>query len=76
MEYAMTVRTGGVLRGGERADPAGAAGSGLRSADGTVEGALDPRAIAAVAGHPELTGIAEDAAARLRAALDALPSAR
>jgi uncharacterized protein (DUF302 family) len=43
--------------------------------DGTVVEALDPRAIAAVAGHPELTGIAEDAAARLRAALDALPSA-
>ena len=41
--------------------------------DGTFVEALDPRVIAAVAGQPELTGIAEDAAARLRAALDALP---
>jgi uncharacterized protein (DUF302 family) len=44
--------------------------------DGTDVEALDPRAISAVAGHRELTGIAEDAAARLRAALDALPPAR
>jgi uncharacterized protein (DUF302 family) len=43
--------------------------------DGTFVEALDPRVIAAVAGQPELTGIAEDAAARLRAALDALPPA-
>jgi uncharacterized protein (DUF302 family) len=40
--------------------------------DGTIVEALDPRVIAAVAGQPELTEIAEDAAARLRAALDAL----
>ena len=43
--------------------------------DGTIVEALDPRVVAAVAGEPELTEIAEDAAARLRAALDALPSA-
>jgi uncharacterized protein (DUF302 family) len=43
--------------------------------DGTFVEALDPRVIAAVAGHPELERIAEDAAARLRAALDALPPA-
>jgi uncharacterized protein (DUF302 family) len=43
--------------------------------DGAIVEALDPRAIAAVAGHPELTDIADDAAARLRAALDALPTA-
>jgi uncharacterized protein (DUF302 family) len=43
--------------------------------DGTFVEALDPQVIAAVAGQPELTGIAEDAAARLRAALDALPPA-
>ena len=41
--------------------------------DGTLVEALDPRVIAAVAGQPELTEIAEDAATRLRAALDALP---
>jgi hypothetical protein len=40
--------------------------------DGTIVEALDPRVIAAVAGQAELTEIAEDAAARLRAALDAL----
>ena len=44
--------------------------------DGTIVEALDPRTIAAVADHPELTSIAEDAAARLRAALDSLPPAR
>jgi uncharacterized protein (DUF302 family) len=43
--------------------------------DGTIVEALDPRVIAAVAGEPELTEIADDAAARLRAALDALPPA-
>jgi uncharacterized protein (DUF302 family) len=43
--------------------------------DGTVVEALDPRAIAAVADQPELTDIAEEGAARLRAALDALPPA-
>lgn len=42
--------------------------------DGTIVEALDPRAIAAVADQPELTDIAEDAAARLRAALEALPA--
>jgi uncharacterized protein (DUF302 family) len=42
---------------------------------GTIVQALDPRAMAAVADHPELTEIADDAAARLRAALDALPPA-
>ena len=44
--------------------------------DGTIVEALDPRTIAAVADHPELTSIAEDAAARLRAALDSLPPER
>ena len=44
--------------------------------DSTIVEALDPRAIAAVAGQPELNDIAEDAAARLRAALDALPPER
>jgi uncharacterized protein (DUF302 family) len=43
--------------------------------DGTLVEALDPRVIAAVAGHPELERIAEDAAARLWATLDALPPA-
>jgi uncharacterized protein (DUF302 family) len=42
--------------------------------DHTVVQALDPRAIAAVSGHPELTDIAEDAAARIQAALDTLPA--
>jgi len=42
--------------------------------DHTVVQALDPRAIAAVSGRPELTDIAEDAAARLQAALDTLPA--
>jgi uncharacterized protein (DUF302 family) len=41
--------------------------------DSTIVEALDPRVIAAVAGQPELTDIAEDAAARLRAALETLP---
>jgi uncharacterized protein (DUF302 family) len=43
--------------------------------DGTIVEALDPRVIAAVAGQPELTEIAEDAAARLQAALDTLSPA-
>jgi uncharacterized protein (DUF302 family) len=43
--------------------------------DGTIIEALDPRTIAAVANHPHLTEIAEEAAARLRAALDMLPPA-
>ncbi len=41
--------------------------------EGTIVEALDPRVIAAVSGQPELADIAEDAAARLRVALDALP---
>jgi hypothetical protein len=40
--------------------------------DGTIAEALDPRVVAAVAGEPELTEIAEDATARQRAALVAL----
>jgi uncharacterized protein (DUF302 family) len=40
--------------------------------EGTIVEALDPRAIAVLAGHPELKDIAEDAAARLQAALDDL----
>lgn len=44
--------------------------------DGTIVEALDPRAIAEVAGQPLLKDIAEDAAARLRAALDTLPPER
>jgi uncharacterized protein (DUF302 family) len=49
----------------------------VRAADGcTIVQALDPRAIADVAGQPLLKDIAEDAAARLRAALGTLPPAR
>lgn len=44
--------------------------------EGTIVEALDPRAIAEVAGQPLLKDIAEDAAARLRAALDTLPPER
>jgi uncharacterized protein (DUF302 family) len=44
--------------------------------DGTIVEALDPRAIADVAGQPLLKDVAENAAARLRAALDALPQER
>jgi uncharacterized protein (DUF302 family) len=44
--------------------------------DGTIVEALDPRVIAEVAGQPLLKDIAEDAAARLRAALDTLPPGR
>ena len=48
----------------------------VRAADGcTIVQALDPRAIADVAGEPLLKDIAEDAAGRLRAALDTLPPA-
>jgi uncharacterized protein (DUF302 family) len=45
-------------------------------ADGTVVEALDPRAIAEVAGQPLLKDIADEAAARLRAALSTLPLQR
>jgi uncharacterized protein (DUF302 family) len=41
--------------------------------DCTIVEALDPRAIADIAGQPLLKDIAEDAARRLRAALDTLP---
>jgi uncharacterized protein (DUF302 family) len=44
--------------------------------DCTVVEALDPRAIADISGQPLLKDIAEDAAGRLRAALDTLPPAR
>lgn len=43
------------------------------TSDGSIVEALDPRAIADVAGNTELTDIAEDAAARIQTALDALP---
>jgi len=42
--------------------------------DGTIVEALDPRAIAEMAGQPLLKDIAAEAAGRLRAALDTLPS--
>jgi uncharacterized protein (DUF302 family) len=46
----------------------------VRAADGcTIVEALDPRAIADIAGQPLLKDIAEDAASRLRAALATLP---
>jgi uncharacterized protein (DUF302 family) len=49
----------------------------VRAADGcTIVQALDPRAIAGIAGQPLLTDIADDVAGRLRAALDTLPPAR
>lgn len=49
----------------------------IRAAGGcTIVEALDPRAIAGIAGQPLLKEIAEDAAGRLRAALDTLPPAR
>ena len=49
----------------------------VRAADGcTIVQALDPRAIADVAGEPLFKDIAEDAAGRPRAALDTLPPAR
>ena len=44
--------------------------------DCTIVEALDPRAIAGIAGQPLLKDIAQDAAARLRAALDTLPPER
>jgi bifunctional N-acetylglucosamine-1-phosphate-uridyltransferase/glucosamine-1-phosphate-acetyltransferase GlmU-like protein len=59
----------------DRAGPSACCMVVRAAGDGTVVEALDPRVIAAVAGQPELTEIAEDAAARLRAALDALPPA-
>ena len=49
----------------------------VRAGDGcTIVEALDPRAIAAIAGMPLLKDIAEDAAGRLRAALSTLPPER
>ena len=49
----------------------------VRAADGcTIVQALDPRAIADIAGEPLLKDIAEEAAGRLRAALGTLPPAR
>jgi uncharacterized protein (DUF302 family) len=49
----------------------------VRAGDGcTVVEALDPRAIADIAGQPLLKDIAEDAASRLRAALGTLPPER
>jgi uncharacterized protein (DUF302 family) len=49
----------------------------VRAADGgTIVQALDPRAIADIAGQPLLKDIAEEAAGRLRAALDTLPPER
>ncbi len=49
----------------------------VRAGDGcTVVEALDPRAIADIAGQPLLSDIAEDAASRLRAALGTLPPER
>lgn len=46
----------------------------VRAVDGgTIVQALDPRAIADIAGEPVLRDIAEDAAGRLRTALDTLP---
>jgi uncharacterized protein (DUF302 family) len=48
----------------------------VRTADGqTVVQALDPRAIAEVAGQPVLREVAEEAAHRLKAALESLPPA-
>jgi uncharacterized protein (DUF302 family) len=44
--------------------------------DCTVVEALDPRVIADISGQPLLKDIADDAAARLRAALGTLPPAR
>ena len=44
--------------------------------DCTIVEALDPRAIADISGQPLLKDIAEDAAVRLRAALDTLPPER
>jgi uncharacterized protein (DUF302 family) len=49
----------------------------VRAAEGcTIVEALDPRAIAGIAGQPVLNDIADDAAGRLRAALDTLSAAR
>jgi uncharacterized protein (DUF302 family) len=46
------------------------------SGDATVVEALDPRVIAEITAQPVLKEIAEDAAVRLRAALDTLPPGR
>ena len=43
---------------------------------GTIVEALDPRAIAGMAGRPALTAVASEAAARIQAALDALQDDR
>jgi uncharacterized protein (DUF302 family) len=49
----------------------------VRAGDGgSVVEALDPRAIADIAGQPVLKDIAEEAASRLRAALETLPPER
>ncbi len=49
----------------------------VRAGEGcTVVEALDPRAIADIAGQPLLNDIAEDAASRLRAALGTSPPER
>lgn len=40
--------------------------------DGTVVQALDPQTMVAITGRPELKPVADDATARLRAALDSL----
>jgi uncharacterized protein (DUF302 family) len=45
------------------------------SSDGTIVEALDPRAIAEMAGLPVVKDVADEAAGRLRAALDVLPPA-
>jgi uncharacterized protein (DUF302 family) len=48
----------------------------VRAGDGcTIVAAMDPRVIADLGGQPLLKDIAEEAAARLRAALDTLPPA-
>lgn len=45
----------------------------VRSADsGTVVEAMDPQVMVQVSGQPDLTPVADEAAARLRSALDAL----
>ena len=47
----------------------------VRTEDGqTIVEALDPQTMVAVAGEPELQPVADEAASRLRAALDSLPT--
>ena len=49
----------------------------IRAGDsGTTVEALDPRAIAGIAGQPALTAVASEAASRIRAALQALQDDR